>query len=236
MMVRVSAVAIIPARGGSKGVPGKNLTVVGGRSLVGRAVTAARDAARVDLVVVSTDDGAIRAAAVDAGAEVILRPAELSGDDASSESAVLHALDAYRTNGREFDVVVMIQCTSPFTTAADIDGTIACLDDPGVDCAFTAARSHGFLWREGGGPCGAVAVNHDAAVRDRRQDRPPEYVETGAVYVMRTAGFRAARHRFFGRAAIYEVPASRSLEIDEPADLVLAEVMGEVLARLPRPG
>jgi N-acylneuraminate cytidylyltransferase len=191
---------------------------------------AARDARRVDRVVVSTDDGAIAAVAVDAGAEVVLRPAELSADSASSESAVLHALDTYRTNGSEFDVVVMIQCTSPFTIAADIDGTIACLDDARVDCAFTAARSHGFLWREGDGLSGAVAVNHDATVRVRRQDRPPEYVETGAVYAMRTPGFCAARHRFFGRAAIYEVPASRSLEIDEPADLVLAAA----LAHLPR--
>lgn len=225
MMVRVPIVAIIPARGGSKGIPGKNLRIVGGQPLVVRAITAARDAQRVDLVVVSTDDEAIVAAARGAGAEVVLRPPELSGDTASSESAVVHALDSYRSKGSEFDVVVMMQCTSPFTIAADVDGTIACLDDAGIDCAFTGSRSHRFLWREGDAALGAVAVNHDSRVRPRRQDRPPEFIETGAVYAMRTDGFRVARHRFFGCAAIYEVPTARALEIDEPTDLALAEAL-----------
>ena len=102
---------------------------------------------------------------------------------------------------------------------------VAFLDDAGIDCAFTGSRSHRFLWREGDAARGAVAVNHDSRVRPRRQDRPPEFIETGAVYAMRTDGFRVARHRFFGRAAIYEVPTARALEIDEPTDLALAEAL-----------
>jgi N-acylneuraminate cytidylyltransferase len=117
-----------------------------------------------------------------------------------------------------------MQCTSPFTLPEDIDGTAALVLDGGADCAFTAARTHAFLWRTG--TDGATAVNHDDAHRPRRQDRVPEYVETGAVYAMRTVGFRAARHRFFGRIELFEVPSERALEIDEPADLVRAEMYG----------
>lgn len=210
------------ARGGSKGIPGKNVRTVGGVPLVVRAVNAARGAETVDRVVVSTDDDSIAALARAAGADVIERPAELGADDTASEAALVHALDALRAGDRDDpDVTVLVQCTSPFTEAADIDGTIALLHDRDFDCAFTAVRTHAFLWRES--PTGFVAVNHDASSRPRRQDRPVEFVETGAVYAMRTAGFRRARHRFFGEVGVFEVPPERALEIDELADLARAE-------------
>jgi len=106
-------VAIIPARGGSKGVPGKNLRRVGGRSLVERAVDACRAAPLIDEVYVSTDDGQIAAAAETAGGKVIMRPAELSDDAASSETALLHALDQLTIVGEQPEVLVFVQCTSP---------------------------------------------------------------------------------------------------------------------------
>jgi len=212
----------VPARGGSKGIPGKNLRTVDGVPLVVRAVTAAQRAASVARVVVTTDDDAIAAVARTAGADVVDRPHDLASDDASTEDALLHALDDLRTRGfADPDITVLVQCTSPFTEPADIDGVVGLLDDPGVDCAFTAMRTHAFVWRAG--PKGVVAVNHDAATRQRRQDRPVEFVETGAAYAMRTAGFRRARHRFFGTAAVFEVPPERALEIDDPADLGRAE-------------
>jgi N-acylneuraminate cytidylyltransferase len=220
----MTAFAFIPARGGSKGIPGKNLQAVGGHPLVVRTIRAARAAARIDRVFVSTDDPEIAAAARTAGAEVIDRPAEISGDTASSESAVLHALAHLEQAGDALpDVTVMLQCTSPFSTATDIDGTLHTLHAESADCAFTGHRTYGFLWRRG--PDGAEAVNHDATTRPRRQDRPADYLETGAVYAMRTAGFRSARHRFFGKIAIHEVPAAHALEIDEPEDLAAARAL-----------
>ena len=98
---RAHAVAIIPARGGSKGLPGKNVMRVGGIPLVARAVAAARAARTVGRVVVTTDDGEITRVAREAGASVVQRPADLAGDTASSESALLHALDALRGSGRD---------------------------------------------------------------------------------------------------------------------------------------
>lgn len=215
-----TVVAVIPARGGSKGVPGKNVTEVGGHPLVARAVRAARDAERVDRVLVSTDDPLIASAARDAGAEVVHRPADIAGDTATSESALLHALD---TAAPDAEVVLLVQCTSPFLTAGDVDAVVGAVLD-GADAAFTAAVSHGFLWRPDG-----TGVNHDPASRPRRQDRPVELLETGAAYAMRVAGFRRAGHRFFGRVVPVPVDPARTLEIDEPADLERARLLAPLI-------
>ncbi len=229
---RPGATVVIPARGGSKGIPRKNLRSVGGVPLVVRAIRAARGAALVDRVFVSTDDADIATAARDAGAEVIERPDALGHDHATSESALLHALDSLRERGEpEPEITVFVQCTSPFVEPSDIDGAIAPVASGVADCVFTAAPTHAFLWRAS--EHGAVGVNHDHAARLRRQDREPEYVEAGSVYAMRTQGFREAGHRFFGRIALHEIPAERALEIDEPIDLVIAESLETVLAASP---
>jgi N-acylneuraminate cytidylyltransferase len=217
--------AVIPARGGSKGIPRKNLRLIGGQPLVVRTIEQAHAARRVGRVVVSTDDPEIAAAARHAGADIVQRPSDLSGDEASSESALLHALqELERTEVYRPQLLVFLQCSSPLTRADDIDGTVDALVTQGADCAFAAVRSHGFLWRRGS-DAHAVAVNHDASVRPRRQEREPEYLETGAVYVMRVDGFRQAQHRFFGKTVLYEMPRERGLEVDDPADLRLAEVL-----------
>jgi len=230
-MPEETAWVVIPARGGSKGIPGKNLRKVGGRTLIGRAVDASEAAARVSRVFVSTDDTAIAAEAASAGAEVIVRPSTLAGDDASSEAALLHALDTLEAVGESLpQILVLVQCTSPFVTAADIDGTIAALAVARADAAFSAAASHRFLWRIDG-EAGAVGVNHDKRLRPRRQDRAAEFVETGSVYAMRVQGFRQARHRFFGRTVIHEVSASTSLEIDDPDDLAAARALAPLHRR-----
>ncbi|WP_143626384.1 acylneuraminate cytidylyltransferase family protein, partial [Streptomyces viridosporus] len=141
--------AVIPARGGSKGVPAKNLAPVGGVPLVARAVRACRAARYVTDVVVSTDDRAIAAVARQAGAEVVLRPAAIAGDTATSEAAVLHALEAHEAlHGAPVDVVLLVQCTSPFLLGEDVDGVAGAVVDRGADTAVTVAPFHGFLWRD----------------------------------------------------------------------------------------
>lgn len=219
-------VAVIPARAGSKGIPGKNLHAVAGRSLVRRAVEAARDAVTIDAVVVSTDGDAIAAEARASGARVVRRPAALAGDEASSESAVLHVLDELAAAGEEPEVVVFLQATSPFIDPGDLDAAIARIVDGHADSVFAAAPSHAFLWRTASDGS-AVAVNHDASTRPRRQDRAPEHRETGAFYVFRTDGFRARRHRFHGRVEVVLVDAASAIDIDDPSDLALAEALAE---------
>lgn len=181
--------AVIPARGGSKGVPAKNLAPVGGVPLVVRAVRECLAARLVTDVVVSTDDQAIAAAAREAGAEVVLRPAAIAGDTATSEAAVLHAMDAHEAlHGAAVDVVLLVQCTSPFLVREDVDGVAGAVVEDGADTAVTVAPFHGFVWRDGadepGGADGGHGVNHDKAYRPRRQDRPQDLLETGAAYAM----------------------------------------------------
>ncbi|MFC7307318.1 cytidylyltransferase domain-containing protein [Streptomyces monticola] len=141
--------AVIPARGGSKGVPAKNLAPVAGVPLVARAVRECRSARHVTDVVVSTDDQAIAAVAREAGAEVVLRPAAIAGDTATSEAAVLHAMDAHEAlHGARVDVVLLVQCTSPFLTREDVDGVAAAVAGGGAETALTVAPFHGFVWRD----------------------------------------------------------------------------------------
>lgn len=230
----VRTVAIIPARGGSKGVPGKNLRTVGGVPLVVRAVSSALCAQHVDAVYVSTDDEVIAAAARQAGADIIRRPAELAGDQASSESALLHGLDQLALGGRQPEILVFLQCTSPFIDPLDLDSAVELIGSGRADSAFSGIATYEFLWRDaatashpGSGPM--VGQNHDAAFRPRRQDRRPDYRETGAFYAMTTAGLRIHRHRFFGHTAVVKVPELTAVEIDSSEDLSLAEALARVI-------
>jgi YrbI family 3-deoxy-D-manno-octulosonate 8-phosphate phosphatase len=225
-------VAIIPARGGSKGVPGKNLRRIGGRSLIERAVDACRAARLVDAVYVSTDDAEIASTAEAAGARVIMRPAELSSDTASSESALLHALDQLIMVGEEPEILVFVQCTSPFIAPDDLDRGVELIIYDNADSVFSAVTTHDFLWRATGRFGLVTGQNHDPAARPRRQDREPDFRETGAFYVMSTGGFRAAQHRFFGRTAIVQVPELSAVDIDHLNDLILAGAVAQVMAPL----
>ncbi|WP_329540686.1 acylneuraminate cytidylyltransferase [Streptomyces sp. NBC_01358] len=240
-----TVLAVIPARGGSKGVPAKNLAQVGGVPLVVRAVRACLASSEVTAVVVTTDAPAVaetaRAAAEALGESgrlhCVQRPEAIAGDTATSEAAVLHALDTYEAeHGKAVDVVLLVQCTSPFVAREDIDGVAAAVAREGADTAVTVAPFHGFLWRDGS----AVedhnyGVNHDKKVRPRRQDRPEDLLETGAAYAMDAAGFRTHRHRFFGHTALVRTDPARVLEIDDPHDLARARALAPLLDPAPLP-
>ncbi|MBV1935431.1 N-acylneuraminate cytidylyltransferase [Streptomyces sp. BV286] len=242
--------AVIPARGGSKGVPAKNLLPVGGVPLVARAVRECRAARLVTDVVVSTDDQAIAAAAREAGAEVVLRPAAIAGDTATSEAAVLHAMEVHEArHGSTVDAVLLVQCTSPFIVREDIDSVAGAVVENGADTALTVAPFHGFIWRDADDAPAAVdtgrtrsvggsvavadapatdgghGVNHDKSFRPRRQDRPQDLLETGAAYAMDAAGLREHKHRFFGRTELVRTDPARVLEIDDPHDLARARAL-----------
>jgi N-acylneuraminate cytidylyltransferase len=218
-------IAVIPARGGSKGVPGKNVRPLTGKPLIAHTIEQAHRSEFVKRVVVSTDSPGIAVVAQQYGAEVVWRPAEISGDSASSESALLHTLEQLRQREEyQPDLLVFLQCTSPLTLAADIDGTVQELLDKKADSALAVTPFHYFLWRHDNNG-DAAGINHDKQVRLLRQEREPEYLETGAIYVMRADGFMQAKHRFFGRTAIYVMPPERCLEIDEPVDFQVAEML-----------
>lgn len=225
-MAKIAKVlSIIPARGGSKGIPRKNVRLLNGKPLIAYTIEQARQTSAISRIVVSTDDAEIGAVAQQTGAEVVWRPAEISGDTASSESALLHVLDHLaQTEGYEPELVVFLQCTSPLTLAEDISGTIQALLEEKADTAVAVVPFHYFLWKrdsEGN----ATGINHDKNTRLLRQQQGPQYLEAGAIYIVRARGFRQARHRFFGKTALYVMPAERRLEIDEPVDFKIAELL-----------
>ncbi|MFW5883710.1 MAG: acylneuraminate cytidylyltransferase, partial [Verrucomicrobiota bacterium] len=139
-----------------------------------------------------------------------------------SESGLLHALEQIEAEGGLSARFVFLQCTSPLLQAEDIDGSLAHFEAESADSLFSGARFFHFVW-QADPHGGMIGVNHDKTSRPRRQDREAQWVENGALYVLDTAGFRKAQHRFFGKTACYAMPPERALEIDEPLDLLLAE-------------
>jgi CMP-N-acetylneuraminic acid synthetase len=221
----MEVLAIIPARGGSKGVPRKNVRHLCGKPLVAWMIESALAAKFVSRVVVSTDDAEVAAISRDVGAQVIPRPIELAGDLSSSESALLHALDYLKqTEGYQSELVVFLQCTAPLTLPEDIDNTVQTLLEENADSVLTVTPFHYFLWRCGTNG-GAVGINHDKGIRLPRQQGEPQYLETGAVYVMRAEGFIKAKHRFFGKTVMHVIPPERCLEIDDLQSVFIAEAL-----------
>ena len=232
-------IAIIPARGGSKGIPRKNLKYILGMPMIAYSIKAAQQSQQISSVYVSTDDREIAEVAERFGAQIIMRPAELSDDKASSESALIHAIEHIKKHEKFVpDILVFLQCTSPLTTAEDIDGTIKELLINDADTSFAAIPYHYYLWKylENGTITG---INHDKSVRLPRQQHEDQFLETGAIYVMKTNGFLKHKHRFFGKTVIHVMPNERVLEIDELSDLDVAKArlqqsnIGHLISLLP---
>ncbi|MBL7085940.1 MAG: acylneuraminate cytidylyltransferase [Candidatus Cloacimonetes bacterium] len=218
-------IAIIPARGGSKGISRKNLVHLAGKPLLTYTVEAAFKSELINRVIVSTDDKEISTVAQQCKAEVVWRPEDISGDLASSESALLHVLEFLKQNENYVpEVVVFLQTTSPLTLSGDIDGAIKTLLEQEADSVLTVTPFHHFLWQEDNSNT-VVGINHDMKNRKLRQDLEPQYLETGAVYVMKTHGFIQSKHRFFGKTVFHEILRERYIEIDELIDLEIAEIL-----------
>ena len=216
--------AIIPARGGSKGIPNKNIQNVGGIPLVVRTINAALKSKLINKIIVSTDDNRIADVAIDNGVEVIKRPSKISGDTASSELALLDTLMQIKNRDNYVPkIIVFLQCTSPFTELDDIDGTINALVSNDADCALAVTKFDHFLWKYDKNKDSLSGVNHDEKKqRKRRQELSTQYLETGSVYVMKTKEFIKYKKRFFGRIAYHVIPRHRTFEIDEPIDLTIS--------------
>lgn len=222
--------ALVPARGGSKGLAGKNLRRLGGRSLLAWTLGVARQVPALDAVYVSTDDEAIAREATREGAEVVDRPAALASDESLVIDTIRHHLGAWRAEGRPPEILVLLQPTSPFRTVADVEACLGALADGGRDSAatFRAAVTHpARTWRIAADglaePFLAGAAGDGWA---RRQDLAPCYELNGAVYAFRAERLPAgAPGPLFGRVAAVTMPAVRSLDIDDELDLVAAEAL-----------
>jgi CMP-N,N'-diacetyllegionaminic acid synthase len=222
--------AFIPARGGSKGIPRKNLALLAGRPLIQYTLEAALASARIDDILLSTDDEEIAAFCARAGVTTrYRRPAPLAGDDAPMLAALEHALEWHaREHGNTPEEVLVLQPTSPLRTAADIDGAVARFRQSAAD---TLASVH----RLAEHPCECVAADGGGwrylvpppPQAIRRQDYGGSYFFlNGAVYLARTAALlRERRFVVPGATVLYEMPRARGLDVDSPLDLAYAEAV-----------
>lgn len=218
-----TVLAIIPARGSSRGIASTSLTLLAGKPLIAHAIERARQAQSVHRVVVSTDDSAIAAVSRQYGVGVVRWPSGICGDSATVESALLSALDDLRrTEGYQPDRLVCLESTSPLILSEDIDGALSALEDEQADSLLAVTPFSGFLWRRDGRG-GVSGVNFDQNVRPLRKDCEPQFLETGALYAMHAQGFKAEKRLMFGKAALYEMPADRCFSVKGSTDLQIAE-------------
>ncbi len=220
---------LVTARGGSKGLPGKNVRMLGGKPLIAWTLEAAQKANSLHRTIVSTDDREIAETARRFGADVpFMRPAELAHDDSPHMDAVLHALtwlDEHEDDRPDY--VVLLQPTSPLRTALDIDGAVALAREKNADAVVSVCPTHDHpylvrrLTEEGTLeeflPCSLAYA--------RRQDLPPAYALNGAVYVIRRDILLAQRTLLPPPTYAYLMSIERSLQIDTPWDLRMLESM-----------
>jgi N-acylneuraminate cytidylyltransferase len=214
--------AIIPARGGSKGVPRKNIKNLAGIPLIAHSILHARNAPSVNRIVVSTDDKEIAEISRHWGAEAIMRPPEISGDTASSESALLHVLKSLKeSENYEPELVVFLQATSAIRGESDIENAIRKLKTENADSLLTVSPMHGFLWRDDSKSLSSIS--YDYKNRPRRQDAPKDLIENGSFYIFKPEVLLKEGNRLSGKIIYYEQGFFESFQIDEPQDFELVE-------------
>ena len=222
----LEVLAIIPARGGSKGIPRKNLALLAGKPLIVWTIEAARGADLVGRVVVSTEDAEIAAVAAQAGAEVVPRPAELAEDSTHTEPVLVHALDYLREReGYQPDVVVMLQCTAPLRGAQVIDRGLRLLMETGCDCVLGVAPIQNSHLQGTLGQDGCWQPEYRYGERIFSQQAVPRYSENGALHIFRRQVLEIYGNRLGGDVRALVMNPLESVDIDEPADLARAEAI-----------
>lgn len=217
--------ALIPARGGSKGIPRKNLADVAGRPLLEWTINPALQclqAGVVSRVVLSTEDDEIAKVGAALGVEVpFLRPAEFAGDQAMTVDVVCHALEFFHQQGQPYDAVLLLQPTSPLRTAADIESAVRLFGSQQADSLISVCREDRFnpliLYHRRGNWAMPLDARHNQGIR--RQDLEPVFLRNGAIYLTKTDYLFKQRRLLSERPLLFEMPSERSLNLDTMADL-----------------
>lgn len=223
-----SFIGLITARGGSKGLPGKNIAPLAGRPLIAWTIAAASNSTRLDDVIVSTDDETIANVAREHGASVpFLRPSALAGDASPHILAALHAIEWLRGHGNPPTHLVLLQPTSPLRVGADIDAAVDLIGTTGAPAIVSVVEpQYHPLLAFALDPAGLLQpfAGQTTEYR-RRQDLPPAYAPNGAIYVNAVESLERDRTFVPEGARPYLMPAARSLDIDTAWDLRLAELI-----------
>ncbi|HCG5284342.1 acylneuraminate cytidylyltransferase family protein [Vibrio parahaemolyticus] len=221
-----NVVAIIPARGGSKGIPKKNIKELNGKPLIAYSIEQALSTGNIDRVVVSTDCEQIAMISAHYGAEVVKRPEHISGDFASSEDALIHVVRELAGVGWEATHIVFLQCTSPIRGETDIADCVELVLSERFDSALSVVENHKFLWRTNTEGL-AKPVNYDPLNRKMRQEIK-EYQENGSIYVMKNRDLLDTKCRLNGRIGLHVMNEITGFEIDTPIDFnIIEQLMSE---------
>lgn len=219
---------VIPARGGSKGIPGKNIKPLAGRPLISYTIDVAKQlASDISDICLSTDDQRIIDVAEAEGLHVpFVRPASLATDSCGTYEVLIHALDFYESIGRRYDTLVLLQPTSPLRTVDDVRGALS-LYTPDIDMVVSVkeASTNPYYNAYEEDSDGFLRISKGEGLYTRRQDAPKVWEYNGAVYVINVSSLRKMRLGEFRRRRCYVMPASRSLDLDTPLDWLVVETL-----------
>lgn len=214
-------ISIIPARGGSKGIPHKNITFLSGIPLIAYTIEASLQSRFIQRTIVSTEDARIAEVSISYGAEVIERPPSLAEDTTPTEPVIRNVLDVLAEKENYIPKnIMLLQPTSPLRTVEDIDRAYEQYLSESADSLLSVCRSHNFLWCKENNR--GIPVNYDYRNRPRRQEME-QYRENGAIYIFNRQLFLDNNNRLGGKISLYEMEEDRSIEIDTPFDMLLAE-------------
>ena len=220
--MKPKVVAIIPARGGSKGIPKKNIVELLGKPLIAHTIEYALSSSVVDEVFVSTDDVDIASVSNNYGAQVIDRPSSISGDTATTESAISHALESIEESP---DIVVLLQPTSPLRPEGSLDEAIKIIVDGSYDSLLSISPTHRFMWNISND----IAIpKYDYLNRLRRQDillDDSQFIENGSLYIFTRKQFNSGGNRLGGKIGYIVFDEKYSYEIDSNYDLELIKIL-----------
>jgi len=226
----LKVLGIVPARGGSKGIPGKNIAILAGKPLLAYTAAAARAATRLTRVVLSTDDAAIASVGREHGLDVpFMRPRHLAGDEVKTLAVLQDVVARLESAGERYDAIMTLQPTTPLRRSHDIDGSIVLLEDTGADSVISfvdVGEKH---------PARMKTIGEDGRVFDPpfaedtecqpRQQLPRMYLREGSIYLTRRDVLMEANSLKGADCRAWIVPPERACNIDEPFDLILAEQM-----------
>ena len=215
--------ALIPARGGSKGIPNKNIKLFNGRPLIEWSIKLALKSKLIDKVVVSSDSQKILSISKELGAEVILRPKNISVDNATTESAISHCIKYFNNN---YETIILLSPTSPLRKKNDLDNAIKFFYSNKLDSCFSGSKLTDFLiWNYDKVNKKYKSINYDFKNRGSRQNRKLGYVENGSIYIFKPSLIIKKNNRIGGKFDIFNMDFWQSFEIDEKDDWKLLEII-----------
>lgn len=233
---KLDIIAVIPARGGSKGIPKKNIINFCGKPLLAWTIEQALGSRLTKDVYVSSDADDILNISKRCGAEIIRRPKRLALDNSSSEEALKYAITfVERNTGEQIGIVVFLQASSPIRTSEDIDNAIKLFISKKADSLFSAAILEGFcIWKYRNNKL--VSLTYDYQNRDKRQDRQPLYLENGSMYIFKPEVLKKYNNRLGGKIAIYTMDYWKSYQIDTVEDMKICGyfMRNKILKKQPR--